>query len=227
MISDYDLHLFAEGTHNRLFDQFGARITSDGVHFAVWAPNARRVSVIGDFNGWNSEALPLVRSGPAGVWTGHSQILERGSLYKFHIESQHDGYAADKADPFGLMQETPPGTASVLWDLDYQWQDDAWMQARHDRSWFHGAVSIYEMHIGSWKLGLSYRDLAHQMVPYVKEMGFTHVELMPLMEHPFYGSWGYQTTGYFASGFDVSDRCSAPARDRSSARLGSFTFSRR
>jgi 1,4-alpha-glucan branching enzyme len=198
MISDYDIHLFNEGTHTRLYEHFGARLTPDGAHFAVWAPNARRVSVVGSFNDWQPGALPLEPRGNSGIWTGFAPGVNRGALYKYRIESNFNGYVVDKADPFGVLHETPPATASVLWDLDYAWRDADWMSARPHRNWYNGAVSIYELHPGSWKRGLSYRDLAHELAPYVKEMGFTHVELMPVMEHPFYGSWGYQTTGYFA-----------------------------
>src|SRR4051794_27204289 len=197
LIGDQDLHLFAEGTHTRLFDCLGSHPGKDGASFAVWAPNARRVSVTGDFNGWNRKADVLTVRGSSGIWEGFVPGAERGQMYKYFIESAHTGFSVSKADPYAVRQERPPGTASVLWDLGYSWNDSDWMEERK-KNWFNSPVSIYEVHIGSWRCGLSYRDLAPQLASYVKEMGFTHVEFLPVMEHPFYGSWGYQTTGYFA-----------------------------
>jgi 1,4-alpha-glucan branching enzyme len=169
-----------------------------GAHFAVWAPNARKVSVVGDFNEWNDAANPLTALGRTGLWQAFVPGPGRGAKYKFRIESNYNSYVVDKADPYGLMHETPPATASVLWDLDYEWGDGEWMGSRRRINWLNSPVSIYEVHLGSWKYGLNYRQIAGELTPYVKEMGFTHVELLPVMEHPFYGSWGYQTTGYFA-----------------------------
>ena len=202
LISEQDIYYFAEGTHSRLFNHLGGHVAefdgeSGGV-FAVWAPNAQAVSVVGDFNGWRAGLHPLAPRGQSGIWEGFFPGVSRGALYKFHIRSQVAGYTVEKADPYGLMHETPPQTASVLWDLDYTWNDGEWMNDRPRRNWLNGAVSIYEVHLGSWRQGLSYREMAHQLAAYVKEMGFTHIEVMPVMEHPFFGSWGYQVTGYFA-----------------------------
>jgi 1,4-alpha-glucan branching enzyme len=209
LLTDQDLHYFAEGTHSRLFERLGARIVDldgrRGAYFAVWAPNARQVSVIGDFNGWAAGVNVLAAHPASGIWEGFVPGLEAGALYKFHIDSHFGGYSADKADPFGVLQETPPGTASVLWELAYDWDDGEWMRQRASTNWLTAPVSIYEVHLGSWRKVpeegnrfLSYREIAPRLVEYVKQMGFTHVELMPVMEHPFYGSWGYQTSGYFA-----------------------------
>jgi 1,4-alpha-glucan branching enzyme len=202
LFTDRDLHLFAEGTHTTLFHHMGAHLTSmdgtDGAYFAVWAPNARRVSVIGEMNGWNREANILQPRGSSGIWEGFIPGASRRQLYKYQIDSHVAGFSVPKADPYAFMQQTPPGTASVLWDLDYVWNDSEWMFRRKQTNWLNAPVSIYEMHAGSWRQGLTYRELAPQLASYVKEMGFTHVEFMPVMEHPFGGSWGYQTTGYFA-----------------------------
>ncbi len=204
-----DLHLFNEGTHLRLYDKLGAHVGSvDGVvgtWFAVWAPNARRVSVIGDFNGWTAPGAALSPVEYSGLWEGFVPGVKQGTLYKYHIESHHFGYVVDKADPFGTYHEQPPKTASIVWDLHYQWQDRAWMTARMERRAHDEPLAIYEVHLGSWQRvpeqnhrPLSYRELAPRLADYVTKMGFTHVEFLPVMEHPFYGSWGYQTTGYFA-----------------------------
>src|SRR5258706_12444033 len=170
--------------------------------FAVWAPNAASVSVMGDWNGWNPEELHLEDRGPSGIWEGFVPHVGKGAHYKFHIRSKHNAYRVDKADPFGILHETPPATASVVWDLDYEWRDDDWMRNRAQRNAVTAPMSIYEMHIGSWKRDsdrpLTYRELAEPIAAYLRKMNFTHVELMPIMEHPFYGSWGYQVTGFFA-----------------------------
>jgi 1,4-alpha-glucan branching enzyme len=202
LISEQDLYYFAEGTHSHLFEVLGGRPATfggvSGGYFSVWAPNAREISVAGDFNGWNSEEHRLHPRGNSGIWEGFFPGVQRGALYKFHIESHFGGYVVDKADPLGVRHETPPATASVLWDLEYEWNDGDWMNQRRQTNWFNSPVSIYEVHLGSWKHGLSYREMARQLGSYVKEMGFTHVEIMPVMEHPFFGSWGYQVTGFFA-----------------------------
>jgi 1,4-alpha-glucan branching enzyme len=209
LFGEQDLHLFNEGTHTRIYRKLGAHLTTiggqPGVAFAVWAPNAESVSVMGDFNDWNKTRHPLRLLGESGIWQGFVPGLGAGAVYKYHIRSRLNGYAVDKADPVGFRQETPPRTGSVVWDLDYAWGDAEWMRQRGDRNSVAKAMSIYEVHLGSWRRvpeegnrSLGYREAAGPLADYVQEMGFTHVELLPLMEHPFYGSWGYQTTGYFA-----------------------------
>ncbi len=209
LLSDQDLHLFNEGSHYRIYDQMGAHlITRDGqpgAIFGVWAPNARSVSVIGSFNNWDSNAHLLQPRGASGIWEGFIPGVTRGALYKFHIESRRHGYCVDKADPVGLLHEKPPRTASVVWDLGYEWSDREWMEKRAARNSLRAPQAIYEVHLGSWmrvpeehNRPLTYRETAPRLAEYVAQMGFTHVEFLPVMEHPFYGSWGYQTTGYFA-----------------------------
>ncbi len=164
-----------------------------------------KVSVIGNFNDWNNNAHPLEPRGSSGIWEGFIPGIQKGSLYKFHIVSQQHEYVGDKADPFGILHEKPPRTASVVWDLDYQWADDEWMKLRAGRQSLQSPISIYEVHLGSWMRvpeeqdrSLTYREIAPKLADYLERMKFTHVELLPIMEHPFYASWGYQTTGYFA-----------------------------
>jgi 1,4-alpha-glucan branching enzyme len=205
VLTDQDIYLFREGTHARLFDQLGSRLSANGsgAHFAVWAPNAAEISVVGDWNGWNAGADRLApRSDSSGIWEGEAPGAQRGQAYKYRITSRVGGYSVEKADPFSLYCERPPATASRLWTLDYTWKDSAWMGARVSRNGLDAPMSIYEVHLGSWRRKdghfLSYRELAHALGDYLKDLGFTHVELMPITEHPFYGSWGYQTTGYFA-----------------------------
>jgi 1,4-alpha-glucan branching enzyme len=208
-LTDQDLYLFNEGTHLRLWEKLGAHPARaggrDGTHFAVWAPNAAGVSVMGDWNGWSRDASPLAPRGDSGIWEGFLPDVGRGSTYKYHVRSRHGGYRVDKADPLALHAEEPPHTGSVVWSLEYEWGDKDWMEARAPRQQLTAPMSIYELHVGSWRRvaeqgnrSLSYRELAEQLGDYVCELGFTHVELLPIMEHPFYGSWGYQTTGYFA-----------------------------
>ncbi|HEX6993448.1 MAG TPA: 1,4-alpha-glucan branching protein GlgB [Gammaproteobacteria bacterium] len=207
-IDEGDVYYFREGTHARLYRVLGAHpaVVDDvpGVRFAVWAPNAEQVSVIGDFNGWNKDAHPLaVRGDWSGIWQGFVPGVEPGAAYKYHIRSRYDGYQVDKADPFAFFAETPPRTASLVWTLDYDWGDAEWMARRSDANALGAPWSIYEVHLGSWRRtadgrSLSYREIAEPLADYVAEMGFTHVELLPVMEHPFYGSWGYQVVGYFA-----------------------------
>ena len=210
LLSDYDLHLFAEGTHHRAYEKFGAhrvRVgTTVGVHFAVWAPNADRVSVVGDFNGWDGRVHPMRRLVPAGVWELFVPDLPDGEKYKFEILTR-TGALLKKSDPFGVAFEAPPQTASVVRDTSgHEWRDAEWMAMRSQQgSWLQRPMAIYEVHLGSWarvpedgNRFLSYRELAAQLVPYVKELGFTHIELLPVMEHPFSGSWGYQVLGFFA-----------------------------
>ncbi len=209
LLSDWDYHLFNEGSHHRLWDKLGGHgLEKDGISgtmFAVWAPNAAYVSVIGDFNGWNRDSHPLESRGPSGIWEGFVPHVGKGTKYKYHIRSRHNGYVVDKADPIAIHCETPPLTASIVWDLDYEWQDDSWMRTRAERNAFTAPIAVYELHIGSWRRvaednnrRLSYRELAEPLAEYVRKMNFTHVQLMPVMEHPFYGSWGYQVTGFFA-----------------------------
>jgi 1,4-alpha-glucan branching enzyme len=208
LLSDWDLHLFNEGTHHKLWEKLGNHAVSGGVIFGVWAPNAESVSVVGDFNGWNRDANPLRARAASGIWEGFIPGLTRGTTYKYHIVSRFNGYRVDKADPFAVHQETPPATASKVWDLEYEWSDQEWMRSRKARNAYDAPMTIYEVHLGSWMRkpaeeggawrSLSYREIAQPLVDYVKKLNFTHVELMPVQEHPFYGSWGYQGTGYFA-----------------------------
>ncbi len=210
LLSEHDIYLFKEGTHTRLFDKLGSHAMTvdgvDGVLFAVWAPNASSVSVIGDFNGWHADVHPLApRWDSSGIWEGFIPGVGNGTLYKYHIRSRLNGYQAEKGDPFALRWEEPPRTASMVWDLDYAWNDRDWMAQRGARNALGAPWSIYEVHPGSWRRvpeegnrPLSYRELAVQLVDYVQELGFTHVEFLPVMEHPFYGSWGYQSIGQFA-----------------------------
>jgi 1,4-alpha-glucan branching enzyme len=204
-----DLHMFNEGTHYRLYEKLGSHlIGADGVQgasFAVWAPNARSVSVMGEFNGWDRQASPMIPRGQSGIWEAFIPGVAKGMLYKYHIQSRYSRYRVDKTDPFANATEMPPGTAAAVWDLTYEWNDSEWMRTRGAGPWLDHPVSIYEVHLGSWKRRaddgqqpLPYRELALELARYVKEMGFTHIELLPIMEHPFYGSWGYQTTSYFA-----------------------------
>jgi 1,4-alpha-glucan branching enzyme len=204
-ITEDDYYLFQEGTHSRLPDVMGGHFISErgGTQFTVWAPNARAVSVLGTFNGWQPGATSMQRS-PAGIWQCFVPGAFTGAHYKYRVENA-SGYQADKSDPFGFFFESSPATASIIWDLSYTWNDSEWMETRARANSLEAPISIYEVHLGSWRRipeennrSLSYREAADYLIPYVKEMGFTHVELMPIMEHPFYGSWGYQTTGYFA-----------------------------
>jgi len=209
LLSEQDLYLFNEGSNYRIYEKMGAHlVTHNGVAgavFSVWAPNARSLSVVGSFNGWDPRTHRLSPRGSSGIWEGFIPGVSKGELYKFHIESRNQGFRVDKADPLGLMHETPPRTASVVWDLDYRWNDQDWMQKRAERNSLRAPQSIYEVHLGSWmrvpedhNRPLTYRETAPKLAEYVNEMGFTHVEFLPVMEHPFFGSWGYQTTGYFA-----------------------------
>ncbi len=204
--TDHDLHLWNEGTHRRAYQMLGAHLSTDGpgTRFAVWAPNARSVSVIGDFNGWNASTDILSPIGSSGIWGGTVEGADKGHTYKYSIETT-SGSRLEKADPFGFHHETSPATASKIWDLDYEWSDGEWMNGRRDRQGLDDPISVYEVHLGSWmripedeNRSLSYREIAPKLAAYAAEHGFTHVELLPIMEHPFYGSWGYQTTGYFA-----------------------------
>ncbi len=206
-LSDYDLHLFGEGRHHHSYRFLGARVHevegTAGILFAVWAPNAERVSVVGEFNRWDGRCHPMrVRDG--GVWELFIPDLAPGVLYKYELRNRQDGSLHLKSDPYGRSHELPPATASLVQANEpYPWKDGAWLEARAGHDWQHSPMSIYEVHLGSWRRGpegelLNYRDLAHQLVDYVMEMGFTHIELLPVTEHPYDLSWGYQATGYFA-----------------------------
>lgn len=210
LFTDYDIYLYKEGNSFRLFEKLGSHMMTvdneEGTYFALWAPNAKRVSVVGDFNGWNPETHSLeIRWDGSGIWEGFIPGIGKGALYKFHIVSKYRNYTVDKGDPFGFYWEISPLTASVVWDLDYEWKDGEWMKNRNKYNNSNSPLSIYEVHIGSWRRAtddnnrfLSYREIAPYLVEYVKDMGFSHVEFLPVMEHPFYGSWGYQAVGYFA-----------------------------
>tara|TARA_B100000959_G_scaffold206686_1_gene216793 strand:+ start:528 stop:2501 length:1974 start_codon:yes stop_codon:yes gene_type:complete len=210
LLTDEDLHLFNEGNHFCLYEKLGAHCMKvdgeSGVYFAVWAPNAEKVHVIGDFNGWNRRAHPLNPKQQSGIWEGFLSGVKKGDIYKYYIQSNHHGIKTEKADPFSFYSEVPPKSGSIVWDSSYQWQDDNWVSKERQRlNSLNSAISIYEVHLGSWmrrsnEVGrmLTYRELALKLADYVLEMGFTHVEFLPVMEHPFYGSWGYQCTGYFA-----------------------------
>ena len=201
-LTEHDIYLFREGTHTKLHGKLGCRLDPDGAHFAVWAPNAQAVSVIGEFNGWDPGAHPMdPRWDSSGIWERFVPGVRAGAAYKFRI-SPRSGGAFDKADPFAFFAQTPPQTASRAWSLDYAWGDAEWMAGRAARNGLAAPMSVYEVHPGSWRRRdggwLTYRELAHELADYCTATGFTHVELMPISEHPFYGSWGYQCTGFFA-----------------------------
>jgi len=210
VLSDYDLHLFSEGTHLRAWEKLGSRVMTiggvTGVHFAVWAPNAQRVSVVGDFNGWDGRVHPMRRLVPSGIWELFVPDLPVGACYKYEVRTPA-GHLLEKADPYAQRFEVPPNSASIIWQGGgYEWGDQRWMADRASYGgWHDRPMSVYEVHLGSWRRVpedgqryLTYRELARDLVPYVREMGFTHIELMPVMEHPFSGSWGYQVIGFFA-----------------------------
>lgn len=209
-MTEHDIYLFREGTHSRLYEKFGCHLAQrDGVtgaHFSVWAPNAQRVATVGDWNGWNPAAHPLsARQDDSGIWEGFVPGVTHGQAYKYFIASSNGGYQVAKADPFAFCAEAPPRTGSRAWRLNYHWGDAAWMAARRGANALDAPMSIYEVHLGSWRRVpedanrfLGYREIALPLAEYARETGFTHVELLPVSEHPFYGSWGYQTTGYFA-----------------------------
>ncbi len=209
LLTDEDLFFFNEGTHYRLYEKLGSHpMTVDaqhGTYFATWAPNVEYVHVMGNFNGWNRTSHPLYPRGDSGIWEGFIPGVGKGEVYKYHIVSRYNGYRVEKADPFALFSELPPRTASIVWELKHTWSDQEWIERRHKHNMLDAPISIYEVHLGSWRRVpeqenrfLTYRELAPRLTDYVLHMGFTHVELLPVMEHPFYGSWGYQTTGYFA-----------------------------
>ena len=209
VLTDYDLYLFGEGRHTRIYEKLGAHPMrvgdTAGVHFAVWAPNAERVSAVGDFNGWDGRAHPMRSLGTSGVWEIFVPAAQAGERYKFELHTKN-GELLLKVDPFGFAFEVPPLSASVICSPDYEWGDAEWIGARQAAgSWLERPLAIYEVHLGSWARVphendryLTYAELAERLIPYVKEMGYTHIELLPVMEHPFSGSWGYQVTGFFA-----------------------------
>ena len=207
LLTPFDLHLFNEGTHSHLYEKLGAHLSSDpeGAWFAVWAPNADAVSVIGDFNGWDRTANALVPREQSGIWEGFIPGVKHGAMYKYYIHSRVTRTGADKADPYAVYAEQPPRQASIVWDLSYDWRDRDWMSSRSRANGRQAPWSVYEVHLGSWmrvpdegNRWLTYRELAPRLADYAHRLGFTHVEFMPVMEHPFYGSWGYQVTGFFA-----------------------------
>ncbi|MCE5339255.1 MAG: 1,4-alpha-glucan branching protein GlgB [Methanomicrobiaceae archaeon] len=210
LITDYDVYLFRQGSHSRLHDRLGSHPAvaggTQGTFFAVWAPNAAEVSVIGDFNGWEAGRDPLLARGEgSGIWEGFIPDIGHGALYKYHVKSRYNNYSVEKGDPFAYFWEIPPRTASIIWDLAYTWRDRAWMRGREEENSPDAPISIYEVHAGSWRKvpeeenrSLGYREAATELADYMLETGFTHVEFLPIMEHPFYASWGYQTLGYFA-----------------------------
>jgi len=210
LLTDYDLYLSGEGTHYQKYEKLGAHVREvagvRGVHFGVWAPNALRVSVVGDFNFWDGRVHPMRLRGETGIWEIFIPGIGEGAVYKFEIRSRVGGSWGLKADPYGFAAEKRPHNASVVADIDkHQWNDSAWLAARASRDWLHAPMSIYEVHLGSWRRNrkegnrwLTYRELADELIPYVTGMGYTHIELMPIMEHPLDASWGYQTVGYFS-----------------------------
>jgi len=209
LLTPGDIESFCQGRHFRAYEKLGAHLgTLNGVagaFFAIWAPNAQRVQVIGDFNDWNRDLHPLQPAGQSGLWAGFVPGAARGARYKYFVVSRYHGYTVEKTDPFGSWYEVAPHTASIVWDLDYTWADGVWMQERKRRQASDAPLSIYEVHLGSWRRvpeegnrWLTYRELAPLLAEYAKEMNFTHVELLPITEHPFYPSWGYQSTGFFA-----------------------------
>ncbi len=211
LLTDFQLHLFAEGTFFKAYDTMGAHLRTvqqiSGVHFVVWAPNAGRVSVVGDFNNWDGRRHPMTNRGPTGLWELFVPGLGEGALYKYEIKPRDRDTVLLKADPYAVASELRPKTASVVRDISsYRWRDGDWMKAREQRDPLTAPLSIYEVHLGSWmrvpeegNRWLTYRELADRLIPYAKDMGFTHLELLPVTEHPFDGSWGYQSTGYFAA----------------------------
>jgi 1,4-alpha-glucan branching enzyme len=201
ILGELDTYLFNEGTHLRMYNHLGAQMVEGGVHFAVWAPNARGVSVVGDFNGWNRGAHTMFPT-ESGIWKAWIPEAHQGNTYKYSIETE-SGWIVEKADPFAFLGEVPPKTASVVWDLRYDWGDDAWLHDRVGKQDHDAPLTIYELHLGSWRKAkgdesLSYREIAQPLVEYVHDIGYTHVQFMPVTEHPFYPSWGYQVTGYFS-----------------------------
>jgi 1,4-alpha-glucan branching enzyme len=209
LLTDFDLYLFNEGTHVRLYEKLGAHVTTiegtPGVIFGVWAPNADDVSVVGDFNRWDPTATPLRPRASSGIWEGFVPGIGQGTIYKYSIKPRFSAQRIEKSDPFGFAAEVRPRTASIVWDLSkYEWRDEAWLSRRPEAQAFDAPISMYEVHLGSWRRApenngfLSYRELGSQIAEYCQSMGYTHVELLPISEHPLDASWGYQTVGYYA-----------------------------
>ncbi|MBI4425499.1 MAG: 1,4-alpha-glucan branching enzyme, partial [Elusimicrobia bacterium] len=208
-LTGFDLHLWNEGRHWTIYDKLGAHpMTRDGqqgVYFAVWAPNASAASVLGDFNGWQGGRSRLEPQGVSGVWAGFVPGVAQGAAYKYELQPRHGGPPVQKVDPFAFFAEVPPRSASVVWSLDgYPWRDADWLRRRAERDPLRGPINVYEVHLDSWRRvpeegnrPLTYRELARELVEYAVSMGYTHLELLPVTEHPFTGSRGYQTTGYF------------------------------
>ncbi len=217
LLTQDDIYLFNEGSHFRLYDKMGAHPLvfngQEGTYFVVWAPDATQVLVMGDFNRWSKTSHPLYARGRSGIWEGFIPGVGKGDIYKYFIGSRYNGYRVEKADPFAFHSEIPPKTASIVWDLEYHWGDQEWMTERRRHNALDSPMAIYEVHLGSWRRvpheghrPLTYRELAAQLADYVQQMGFTHIEFLPIMEYPFPGSWGYQSTGYFAP----TSRCGTP-----------------
>ncbi len=211
LFTDYDIYLFKEGKHTKLYEKMGAHFAErkgkKGVYFAVWAPNAKFVSVRGDFNNYDTESHPLkLRHDESGIWEGFVEGIEEGITYKYHIRSKYHDIVHDKSDPYGFFWEVPPKSATRVWDIEgYKWEDKEWMEKRASKNALDAPISVYEVHLGSWRRKveegnryLTYRELADELAEYLKEMNYTHVELLPITEYPFDGSWGYQVIGYFA-----------------------------
>lgn len=210
ILTDFDLHLIGEGSHYKKYEKLGAHVIEfdgvKGVHFAVWAPNAKSVSVIGDFNNWNARSNPMHCLGSSGIWEAFVPDAGEGALYKFEIKSRLRKYTSQKADPFAFYFELRPKSASIVYDINgYEWSDDEWIRRRAEINWLESPVAMYEVHLSSWMSvpeegdrWLTYRELADKLIPYVKDLGYTHIELLPVTEHPLDASWGYQTLGYFA-----------------------------
>ena len=211
LLTEFDLYLMGEGRHYDTYQKLGAHLVTlegvRGVYFAVWAPSARRISVVGDFNHWDGRVHPMRARGSSGIWEIFIPELDEGAIYKFEIIGPDDNMLPLKADPYAFRSEVRPNTGSVVTNLDtYRWHDADWLSQRSGKNWFQSPLSIYEVHLGSWRRvpedhnrWLNYREFADQLIPYVKELGYTHIELLPVMEHPYDGSWGYQTLGYFAA----------------------------
>lgn len=211
VLTDFDLHLIGEGTHYKSYEKLGAHVMEidgiKGVHFAVWAPNAKSVSVVGDFNNWDAKKHRMHLLGNSGIWEIFIPDLDEGELYKFEITSKYNEYKEQKADPFAFFFEVRPKSAAIVYNIEnkHKWQDNEWMEARKNKNWLESPIAIYEVHLGSWmrvpeenNRFLTYKELSEKLIPYVKEMGYTHIELLPITEHPLDASWGYQTIGYYA-----------------------------